>query len=352
MAFFGVTVATIKTSRVHPDADRLSICEIEGSSFQFVTGKNEYKPGDKVLYFPIDSVMPEELQAKMGLTGKLAGKEFNRIRTARLRGAISQGIVGRLDLLDEYNVDENSTSEEITQALSIIKYEKPPRLEKAGVLLSLPCGMSEYDIEGADKFSNVFNKLMDQKVCITEKMEGENFSATISVSDGKFFVNKRNNTIIPIEGMEHVFWAVAKKYKLEESLRELLDYIEATEFITVYGELVGAGIPGNIYKFKEQRLYIYDLLVDGKFIDATDFLMHASMHFDAPIVPVLEDKIVLSEWLNGRTIQEASTGNSVFGDFLREGVVIKPLVEQHDSDLGGRLILKQRSPEYLIKTGM
>ena len=70
-----------------------------------------------------------------------------------------------------------------------------------------------------------------------------------------------------------------------------------------------------------------------------------------PTVPVLYHGIVLAKWLGDRTLQDASNGTSVLRtEQIREGIVIKPLREMWDDELGGRLILKQRSPVYLEKT--
>ena len=69
--------------------------------------------------------------------------------------------------------------------------------------------------------------------------------------------------------------------------------------------------------------------------------------------PTLGYNVTLREWLNGRTIQEASNGKSLLApDRLREGIVVVPMVEQKVQwgDLSvKRLMLKQRSPAYLAK---
>jgi hypothetical protein len=53
---------------------------------------------------------------------------------------------------------------------------------------------------------------------------------------------------------------------------------------------------------------------------------------------------------NTEKLQNLSNGRSIINpDKLREGIVIKPMVEMCDVDLKGRLFLKQRSPEYLSK---
>ena len=61
-------------------------------------------------------------------------------------------------------------------------------------------------------------------------------------------------------------------------------------------------------------------------------------------------RTTLRTWLKGKTIKEASNGPSTLKpDVRREGIVIKPVQELY-AEFGGRsqrVILKQRSPEYL-----
>ena len=51
MGTFAVEIREISEVLNHPNADRLDLCKVEGMEFQFVTGRDEYKPGDKVVYF-------------------------------------------------------------------------------------------------------------------------------------------------------------------------------------------------------------------------------------------------------------------------------------------------------------
>lgn len=73
MSFFGVTIEKIGTVVNHPNADRLDIATLQGRSFQFIVQKGLYKSGDKVIYFPVDSVLDDWVISRLGLDGK-----FNR----------------------------------------------------------------------------------------------------------------------------------------------------------------------------------------------------------------------------------------------------------------------------------
>jgi len=348
MAFFGVTLEKIESVQPIPDADRIELARLQGKDFQFVIKKGSFKPGDSCLYFPIDAILPDDIIEKMGLTGKLAGKKKNRIKTVKLRGQISQGIVMRLDLLTpEDDTVMELSPEELTKFFRVEKYEPPEIPCHDGVLKPLPDGQSMYDIEGADRFTDIANLLMDQHVIITEKLEGTNFSVQAKV-DGTVFVNQRKNTIIPDEGKElkNTYWKVAHNQKIIAFAKALVE--KHKKDAVVFGEMIGPGIQKNIYELKDHQVKLFDIKLGGHWIPPQEMSDEIGEFFGN-----LNDKVPmihigkLKEFLGGRTIKEASNGTSVLNPKRkREGIVIRPTKE--DDVVGfGRVILKQRSPEYL-----
>jgi RNA ligase (TIGR02306 family) len=368
MSFFGVTIETIREVSKHPGADRLDICKLEGMDFQFIVGINSYNVGDTILYFPVDSLLPVDLMSKMGLIKKdelgnemfdvndipntmLSGKQRNRIKTVKLRKEFSQGLVGNLSLIN--GLDER-TPEAITAFLGIEKYEPEPVFITGAKLVHLPPFLSMYDIEGADRFVEVAQLMMGMNVYITEKLEGMNYSVSYVPSDDKFYVNQRNFSIIPdSEEVKHSFWLVAEDQGIFALLRQIANSSRAHELvenvtdITLYGEFVGPGIQNNIYGLKKHEVRIFDFKINGHFVGVNDYLAFAQPMANF-IVPELAYDIVLEKWLNGQSIKDASNGKSVLSNRSREGIVIKPMLESFHHDIG-RLILKQRSPEYLAK---
>lgn len=353
MAFFGVTKEKIKKIIEHKNADNLEIASLEGMSFQFIIRKGIWNVGDECLYFPIDSLLPNEVMLELGLasqdengviTGFLCGPNKNRIKTIRLRGEISQGLIGPLSLID--NLKSEINSENITDFLGIKKWEPQPVFCNSANLVGLPLGLSMYDIEGGDRFPKIISYLNDKKVYITEKLEGMNFSVFVR-KGGERFVNQRRFSIVPIEGKEHSFWKVSEKqnfFEIAETIREELN----CETVGFYGEFVGPNVQKNIYHLNETQVFIFDIMIDGSFVSYDKFI-ELIKRFNLQVVPLLESNKTLAEILNGKTIQEYSDGKSTLFKTDREGVVIKPMIEEYSNDLGGRLILKQRSPKYLAK---
>jgi RNA ligase (TIGR02306 family) len=328
----------------HPNANRLELASLKGLSFQFVVGKGTYQPGDNVIYFPVDSVLPKDVLIKTGFEGKLSGQGKDRVKTVRLREQISQGLVVKPDVLLQ-GYEGTYASEELTSYLGVTKYDPPVVVSTHGTLLPLPEGLGKYDIEGADRFPVMTELLLDQPVFESEKLEGTNVS--VARIGGKIFVNQRNFTIEEIPGKENLYWSVARA----QNLIDKLSHFEGD--VAIYGELCGAGVQSNIYHLKGTKIYAFDIKVNGRWLPPSEFL-ETCAKLDIPTVPVISVGRTLRETLNGATIQSYSNGNSILADrgikdVMREGIVIKPLKEQFITNFG-RLFIKQRSPAYLAKS--
>jgi len=347
MSLFKVCIETIGWVGPHPNADRLDLAKVTGLAFQFCIGKDEYKVGDRVLYIPIDSVLPDNIIEKLNIRNFLAGAKKNRIKTVQLRGQISQGLVckpGAVDLEGDL-----IPGEDLAPTLGITKYE-PPEIFQAGArLLPLPDGLGRYDIEGADRFMNIIELLMDQPVYITEKLEGSNES--ILNADPEPVVCQHGNLILlddPTQPNSYV--DTARNQGLFTMVREIQVKVDEGSTAALRGELLGPGIQKNIYALKKHEIRMFDVKIGHQYLDAETF--EAAIP-ENQRVPVISKGKTLREWLAGRTVQEASNGMSLLNPKIRrEGIVIKPMVEQC-VDFGDghlqRLIIKQRSPEYLAK---
>lgn len=389
MSEFAVTIERIKTIERHPNADRLSIATLERLDFKFVTLLDQFKPGDLVVYFPVDSILPEAIVEKLGLKDKLTGSAKNRIRTVRLRKAFSQGVVA-----DPFNFPEITgilvEGKDVTNLLNVVKYEKPEAIEpfyknKTGKSLKpLPAGVKMYDIESVQRHPEVIQYLKENntKVFVTEKLEGTSFWATFYTDKKKYAAGSRTVTRLIIS--ESIFEMLkvkfnnfkrsllyklgfkkkTKKYDFPESVWETLFYNEkvkdkltkiALEYfpnakqITVRGEIVGDKIQENIYNFPEgkYKLFYYDVEVDGKPIDIRK-LFQLSNRFGLALVPILEYDKEYNVLFAKQTPEQYANGKSLLFDTLREGIVIRPSVEEEFVTIG-RLQLKFRDLEYLAK---
>jgi RNA ligase (TIGR02306 family) len=352
MSTFAVVLKKISKIYPHPDADKLELGQVEGMSFQFVVQKGLYKAGDDVVFFPIEAVLPQDLIQQQGIANFMAGKEKNRIRTAALRGQLSQGYVASVSSIKEY-LKVDTLPEDLTTALEVVKYEPPEIPVQNGILVGLPeFANTPYDIEGCDLYLDIVVKMMEEKVVVTEKLEGSNMLTTLDLNK-EISVCLHTKAIKNIPGQEeHHFWKIARAQS--PSIIEIAQILEKDYFpgqtIAIRSEVLGPGVQNNIYNFKEHTTRIFDIEVNGKYLDFTEYQCTLTkIGASERLVPIIASNVVLKDWLAGRTLQEASRGKSVLNpDRYREGIVIKPMKEQYIIGFG-RLILKQRDPLYLAK---
>jgi len=96
--------------------------------------KDEFKVGDLCVYFEIDSWIPTELApflSKGKEPREYKGIKGERLRTVKLKGQISQGLVLPLSAADKefYGADED-----VTEEFNIIKWEPPISAQLSGKL--------------------------------------------------------------------------------------------------------------------------------------------------------------------------------------------------------------------------
>jgi RNA ligase (TIGR02306 family) len=353
MSFFAVTIEEIAELKPHPNADRLLIASLKGIGFQFIVPKGnvtqkQWEVGDRCLYFPLDSIVPEPILVEMNLVGKLSGGQKNRVKTIKLRGSISQGLVAPLSLIDGLPEAER-TPENITAFLGVKKYEPEIDLPFSydARLVPLPDGVGIYDVENAERYPLTVSKLMKMPVWITEKLEGTHFA--VAYINQKLFICQRRFALEPIEDKpEHLFWEVAKALKIPELIENLYKKYKADHMV-LRGELIGPNVQTNIYHLSQRTIRFFDLQVNHRYIGSGELKeSFEALGAAALLAPFLCEGKTLEQFLAGRSLAEAATGNSMLHTTLREGIIIRPDVEQAEpEELRGRLIIKQISPEYL-----
>jgi len=95
MSTFAVKATRIRSIEPIEGADMIELAVV--GDYRSVVRKGDYKSGQLAVYIPEGAVLPEWLIERMGLTGKLAGKQKNRVKAVRLRGCLSQGLLYPVD---------------------------------------------------------------------------------------------------------------------------------------------------------------------------------------------------------------------------------------------------------------
>lgn len=227
-----------------PGADKIEVATIKG--WQVVVQKDIYNVGDLCIYIEIDSLIPLTLEGVEFLRDpKKPDATHHRLKTVKLKGQISQGLCLPLNNSNELL----SEGDNLTEMLGIIKYEKTIPLTMIGKAKgNFPPFIPKTDEPRIQNVCQQVRKMAEyQSMYVTEKLDGTSF--TCYVFDNKFGVCSRNYDLEETE--DSVYWRMARKYNLENYMREY------AYPIAVQGEIVGPNIQGNKYQLKEPELYIF-----------------------------------------------------------------------------------------------
>jgi len=178
---------------------------------------------------------------------------------------------------------------------------------------------------------------------VTEKLDGTSFTAFLRQE--QFGICSRNLWMDETDE-SNVLVRVARGMKLEEKLRQARDRLGFD--LAVQAEVIGPGIQKNKYALPAATLRVFNVLN----VDAFRLLDHGAMlevlgDLGLESVPQL-GTVVLNHTVDELVV--FSEGMSVLNPRVqREGVVLRPLVEEHDEDIGGRLSFKAINPKFLLK---
>lgn len=317
------TVKQITAINPIPGADAIEVAEVD-YGWKVVVKKGEFHVHDFAVYLEVDSWVPNELApflTKPGHTPKeYKGVLGQRLKTIKLRGQVSQGLLLPLSVLKGKSVEE----------LPIIKMEKEIPANMSGTVRgNFPTQIPKTDQERVQNIVKTVFANCHRKYEITEKMEGS--SMTVYNIDGKLGVCSRNIDLV--EDDLNVFWSTAKKYDLPEKV---------PLNTAIQGELIGPGIQGNIYGLDEHLFLVFDVydIMQEMYLppfERQEFvaklgLLHVPVISIACLSPYENklDKLLL-----------LADGKSMYGNTLQEGLVFKAM--------DGGLTFKIISNKYLLK---
>lgn len=318
MSEFHVEVAEVKNVQKHPNADTLSIAEVNGYPVIFRAG--EYLEGQLAVHVPIDSIVPDTAEWAF-LDG------HRRIKAKRLRGIFSMGMLAKA--LPEWTLGQNVQAE-----LGIEKWEPSAPVTMGGDDAKDAGVLPIYtDIEGYRRHKGVL--IEGEEVVATEKIHGAN--ARFCFHDGELIVgsHKRIKKVYGTESLS--MWArVALDLGLDKKLAEVPD-------VAIYGEVYGQ-VQDLKYGKTGTDLVLFDAmdLHARKYLDHDDFLALAA-RLGLPTVP----QLYRGPW--STSLLSLAEGQSTVpgANNIREGFVVKPVRERWEHM--GRVILKMVGEGYLLR---
>ena len=345
------TIRKIDELRPIEGADAIECAVIGG--WTVVVKKGEYTAGDLAVYLEIDSFVPTALApflTKPGHfpktysvtneDGTVTAIEGERLKTIRLRGQLSQGLllpipedtVKGAGILIAEGLD-------VTDHFGIVKWEAPVSAQLAGLVRgNFPTAVPKTDQERIQNLKREFGEwcAAGDNWEATEKFDGSSCTMFLDM-ENEFHVCSRNLDLKRDEN--NTFWKAAIAEQVEEKLRAL-----NLQGIAIQGELIGEGIQKNPYGLQGHKFYVYDVydVRTGKY-----FTPVARQQFATGLklnhVPVLGD-VVFDPAETIDAILKGAEGKSVLNNKTeREGIVYK-----HKD---GQVSFKAISNKFLLKGG-
>lgn len=257
------SVQKVKAIKPIEGADRIEIVQI--LNWDCVAQKGQYKIGDLVIYFEIDSLLPD-IPAFEFLKGSSWSQKLNKykISTHKFRGQISQGLIIPIRQLTEiYNqINKSAVSsidydegDDLTALLKIEKYEPPVSNGPLGDLIHHEWYVPKTDEERiqvcAEDVLPKYIKSEQGDWYASVKLDGT--SCTAGLFEDMFLVGGRNQWY---KG-PNMYTETVKKYITEEKLRA---YRETTGMYVVFqGELCGPGIQCNRLGLSEKDWFVFNV---------------------------------------------------------------------------------------------
>jgi len=336
-------LATIrKITNITPidGADKIELATID--SWKVVVAKDaNHKSGDMVIYCEIDSFLPirDEFEfLRKSSYKKMGDQEGFKLRSVKLKGQISQGLILPIVVLNPPDTNIYVTPFEgldVTEMLEIVKYEPPIPAELSGKVKGLfPSFLRKTDEERVQNLTKEYEeyKSLGRKFYVTEKLDGS--SATFYFRDGVFGVCSRNLELLETEG--NTFWKVARELKLEEWLGTLENNV------CLQAELVGESVQGNPYKIKGQTVRFFngfniDTQENIPFLEFVELVQKMGLN----TVPILDYEFQLPETIEGM-LEYSDKKSELNSNFDREGIVVR----SYDRTISFKVI----SNKFLLKS--
>lgn len=373
MSEFKTPLTTIGAINPHPNPEvlRLEIASIYG--FQVVIPKGKYQVGEPVLYMPIDSVLPKELEDQLFAPDAKIKLHNSRIKQIRIQKFPSQGmIVSSEDVKKFTGISTLPPLEtDLASILKVTKYEPPlPSWQMARLgggsrnkPLENPLLHKYNGLESVKWYPDLFKD--GEQVTIQEKLHGSNIRAAIlpsvvpDLSELKSLLKTLPQSHQRFALLKSAFNMLKRivlgrlgllpKYENcygsnnveltnrvgyvgfygEDVYGSVLKKVEAFSKMkpgeTIFGELIGPGIQKNYdYGLKDRHFVLFDVKVlqednSQKWLSPDEAEAYAKERgFD--FVPVL-----YRGPYNKEMTYELTKGDSIYcpKQKIREGIVIK-----------------------------
>lgn len=334
------TIQRIAEVKTIEDADKIAAYRVNG--WLVVDTKDKYNVGDYVIYCEPDSWIPHELAPFLSNGNEprvFEGIKGERLRTAKLRGQLSQGLLLPTSVLNftENKFDESEIGNDVSERLGVLKWEAPiPACLVGEVRGNFPSSVPKTDQERIQNLTKEFDDLKKHTYEVTEKLHGSSLTLLLDTNND-FHVCSRNLDLKFTES--NSYWKAAVKYDVEQKMKVL-----GLKGLAIQGELIGEGLNGNQYK-TSLDFYVFDMYdtVFKRYLTNSERLSLCEK-LGLKHVPVVDSWFTIDVDGTVDSLLAYAEGKSKLNGSEREGVVMKSLQDPSVS-------FKCVSNKWLIKNG-
>lgn len=298
-----------------------------------VAKKGEFPVDSLAVYMEVDSFVPTEIAPFLTKAGhepkEFEGVKGERLRTVKLRGQLSQGLLLPISILPTTTVIE--VGNDVTELLGVLKWERPISPQLAGFAKgNFPNFLRKTDQERVQNIGVQLQYYINQTFEVTIKLDGS--SCTIFSYNEEDGVCSRNLELKRDEN--NAFWRIALEYDIHKKIRA------CGRNLAVQGELIAPNIQGNYEKVNKPEFYVFDIFD----IDKQEYMLPSERQDFCKIlniqhVPVVDKAFSMID--NVDALLDMAEGNGMNVGVKREGLVFK----HNNSEFS----FKSISNSYLLK---
>jgi RNA ligase (TIGR02306 family) len=326
-------VSIQRVEAIEPIAGADNIVKARVLGWDVVVKKNELAAGDLCVFFEIDSVLPDGAP----WADFMRPRGF-RLKTARLRGVLSQGLALPTSILPDGDVPPIGT--DVRERLGVVKYDPPVPLG-GDIAGPFPGRVPKTDEIRLQSALGLLDEIRGLELAITTKIDGT--STTFFVDDdGALTACSRNWTLARADSAP---WRIAAQYALERAI---------PRGFAVQGELCGPGIQKNRLGLPAVDWWVFDAYDTraGRHLDHHELVAFCAERglrmvpveavVDGDAARVFES--TLAAWLARAAGLYPGTNSR------KEGIVVRPLLgRRSDALAGSRLSFKVLNNDFLLK---
>ena len=298
-----------------------------------VAKKGEFPVDSLAVYMEVDSFVPTEIAPFLTKAGhepkEFEGVKGERLRTVKLRGQLSQGLLLPISILPTTTVIE--VGNDVTELLGVLKWERPISPQLYGQAKGyFPSFLRKTDQERVQNIGVQLQYYINQTFEVTIKLDGS--SCTIFSYNEEDGVCSRNLELKRDEN--NAFWKIALEYDIHKKIRAY------GKNLAVQGELIAPNIQSNYEKVNKPEFYVFDIFD----VDKQEYMLPKERQefckiLNIPHIPIIDKAFSMID--NVDMLLDMAEGNGMNVGVKREGLVFK----HNNSEFSFKAI----SNSYLLK---